>query len=324
MGMPTELLHRPLAAEFTSELPVAESESFGTFHSRLAQARPWLLWISVPVLGMVLVALTVSSLNNWQFDREGYWLVQRDWFFALNNAFAFWPERVWADIAELGSGEVLLLLLSPLLIRFPRSWLAMLFAAPVAAILSATGKYLAAVPRPAAVLDQHQFTVIGDVLAAHNSFPSGHSITIGAAAIAFLASMRLRPSCRREWLLILLVMVIVAVVCLSRVAVGAHWPLDLAAGAAFGWVAGLCGARLARCFSRSWRWSQAPRGRRVLGVALLCGSLMLLAVAQKTPYAAEILWLSVACGMVTSFWLVAGKSDAVSFGEMRLRLNRNP
>jgi membrane-associated phospholipid phosphatase len=324
MGMPTELLRRPLPAEFTSELPVAKSEAFGTFQSRLAQARPWLVWISIPVLGVLIVALTVGSLNNWQFDRQGYWLVQRDWFFALNSAFTFWPERVWSDIADLGSGEVLLLLLSPLLIRFPRSWLAMLFAAPVAAILSATGKYLSAVPRPAAVLDTQQFTVIGDVLAAHNSFPSGHSITIGAAAIAFLASMRLRPSCRREWLLILLVMCIVVLVCLSRVAVGAHWPLDLAAGAAFGWVAGLCGARLARCFSRSWRFSQAPRGRRVLGVALLCGSLMLLAVAQRAPYAAEVLWLSVACGMVTAFWLVAGKSDAVSLGEMRLRLKRSP
>ena len=338
MGNPPELTRRPGPAEFTSELPVAQSKSFdkpivpapafaprpdGT-SSRFAQARPWLVWMSIPVLGMMLVALTICSLNNWGFDRDGYWVVQRDWFFALNSAFTFFPQRAWADIAELGSGDVLLLLLSPLLIWYPRSWVAMLFAAPVAAILSAIAKHLAAVPRPAAVLDLQQFTVIGDVLAAHNSVPSGHSITIGAAGIAFLATRSLTPSCWRQWLLILVVLCIVVLVCLSRVAVGAHWPLDLAIGAAFGWIAGLCGARMARCFSKPWRWSRAPHSRRALGAALLCASLILLAVAQGTSYATEILWLAVTCGMVTSFWLVAGKADVISPGESREHLKPNP
>lgn len=276
------------------------------------QTAPWLAWISVPILVILLVSLIVGSLNEWEFYQAGYWSIQRDWFLALNTAFSAWPAQVWSNLTELGSGEVLILLLAPLLIWYPRSWAAVLLAAPVAAILSATIKSLAAVPRPAAVLDQHLFTVIGNTLSGHHSFPSGHSITVFTAAIAFLASSKLRPRRWQHWLLLVTVVCIAMIVCLSRVAVGAHWPLDLPIGAAIGWIAGLSGARLARRYSELWRWSQHPRGRYVLGAALLCATLSLIVVAQTIVYAAVTLWLSVTCGIVTSLWLFTRESAVIS------------
>jgi membrane-associated phospholipid phosphatase len=277
----------------------------------LPQTGPWLAWISVPVLVILLVTLIVGSLNNWVFYQSGYWAIQRDWFLALNTAFSAWPDQVWTNLTELGSGEVLILLLAPLLIRHPRSWVAVLLAAPVAAILSATIKSLAAVPRPAAVLDHNLFSVIGETLSGHHSFPSGHSITIFAAAIAFLASSKLRPQHWQQWLLLIVVVCVALVVCLSRVAVGAHWPLDLPVGGAIGWMAGLSGARLARRHSELWKWSQRPRGRRLLGAALLCATLSLVVIAQTTVYAVVTLWSSVTCGIVTSLWLFTCKSAVI-------------
>lgn len=279
---------------------------------KLRQAGPWLAWMSVPVFVILLVALAVGVLNQWDYDKAGYWGIQRDWFISLNAVFSTWPQQVWANLSELGSGEALILLLSPLLIWYPRAWAAMLCAAPFAAVLSAFIKYFAGVPRPAAVLDPTVFTVIGETLSARNSFPSGHSITVFTAAIAFMAALKLKPQLGRHWILLLVVVSVASLAALARVAVGAHWPLDVSVGASIGWISGLIGAMLARGCPGLWEWSQFPVGRRVLGAALLFAALSVMYVAQTTFYAPVTLWASVACGLLTSLWLLVGKSAVIS------------
>jgi len=56
-------------------------------------------------------------------------------------------------------------------------------------------------------------------------------------------------------------------VAFSRISVGAHWPLDLLAGAAGGWATAALGCAL----SARWRFWENVRGQRILaGIALLC------------------------------------------------------
>jgi membrane-associated phospholipid phosphatase len=125
-------------------------------------------------------------------------------------------------------------------------------------------KHLLEVPRPAAVLAQDSFNIIGPVLG-HNAFPSGHSVT--ALVLAGIGWLYLRS----PWLKALVLMVGVTAA-LSRIMVGAHWPADVCAGMLGGWLSAYAGVAL----SRRWRWGTGMIGQRVLAVILLLCALSLL------------------------------------------------
>ena len=148
-----------------------------------------MVWVIVPAFAVAMLALVVAWLCNGHVDRTTYWTSQRGYFIALNHALATLPERVWSNLTILGEAWVLLFLLSPLILWRPRAWAAILGGAPIAATLSALGKHLASIPRPRAVLDEHNYLVIGHSLSAHNSFPSGHAIVAFGVATAVLATL---------------------------------------------------------------------------------------------------------------------------------------
>jgi membrane-associated phospholipid phosphatase len=77
-------------------------------------------------------------------------------------------------------------------------------------------------PRPAAVLPPDSIFVIGDLEYRH-SFPSGHAAFATTLAASLWSILRLRGRVAAG--------VFVAWVCLSRVSVGAHFPVDVLAGA---------------------------------------------------------------------------------------------
>jgi membrane-associated phospholipid phosphatase len=79
-------------------------------------------------------------------------------------------------------------------------------------------------PRPAAVFDAAQITIISAKLTAH-SFPSGHTVSAFSFVVAWLALLGWRA---------LPIVVIAALAGFSRIAVGAHWPVDVLAGAMIG------------------------------------------------------------------------------------------
>ena len=167
-------------------------------------------------------------------------------FLTLNHACALLGSSLWAGLSLLGNGWGLLAMSSPLLVLAPRLMWAWLCAAPFASLLSRGIKAWLQSPRPAAVLDAAQFRLLGEPLHLE-SFPSGHTVTAFAAATALYLACTDRPGRRPFWLFGL-----AAAAGMSRIAVGAHWPGDVLAGAAIGLIAGALGHALWLRMNPAW------------------------------------------------------------------------
>lgn len=156
-------------------------------------------------------------------------------FLAINQACAPVAAPVWTGLSLFGNAWGILGVTAPLLAVSPRLMWAWLCAAPFAIAFARTGKYFIESPRPVAVIDPSHVRVVGELL--HNvSMPSGHTLTAFAVASGLYFALPRATRWRSAWLLVL-----AAGTGLSRIAVGAHWPGDVAVGAALGVLAGLLG-----------------------------------------------------------------------------------
>lgn len=174
-------------------------------------------------------------------------------FLAINTLCAPVAASVWTGLSLLGNGWGVLGITAPLLVRAPRLMWAWLCAAPFAIAFARLGKGLIESPRPAAVVDNAQMRVVGELL--HNvSMPSGHTLTAFAVASALYFALPTERRARHAWLFVL-----AAGTGLSRIAVGAHWPGDVAVGASLGLLAGLLGhvlwQRIGPAHLRPTAWS---------------------------------------------------------------------
>ena len=214
----------------------------------------WLAWLGWPVL----IALLIWAISPDQ---------QVALFTAINLQARALPDAFWSMLTLFGDTAVLLVGLSPLLLWRRQALVAAIAAIPAGGLMSVSVKRLTDAPRPAAVLDIAQFHLIGPTLNLH-SFPSGHTITAFAAAAAVLAVILPGKKPIRMALLAAVIITLAAAVGLSRIAVGAHWPRDVLAGALFGWLAGLSGAWLTRRFPVLWRSQRLATGLAVLLFAI--------------------------------------------------------
>jgi membrane-associated phospholipid phosphatase len=181
----------------------------------------WLWW-----LPLVVFALSAPLWLHW-------W--EPAMFVAINTACMPVAAQVWTGLSLLGNGWGVLGVTAPLLVLNPRLMWAWLCAAPFAIAFARTGKYFLESPRPAAVVDNAQMRIVGEVL--HNvSMPSGHTLTAFAVASGIFFAIPRARRMRHVWLLVL-----AAGTGLSRIAVGAHWPGDVAVGASLGLLSGLLG-----------------------------------------------------------------------------------
>lgn len=76
------------------------------------------------------------------------------------------------------------------------------------------------------------------------SFPSGH------AGASFAASTAMAPHLKRRWGICLIALA--ALIALSRLYLGVHFPTDVAAGALIGTALGMAGSRLSWRFPERW------------------------------------------------------------------------
>ena len=231
--------------------------------------------------------------------------VQQTPLFIVVNAVTVLNPQWWAGLTFLGDTAVTLCVMAPLLLMRPTMWVGVLAAIPVGGITSLTLKWLFDAPRPAEILALTDFHVVGSVLRGH-SFPSGHTITAFAAAGAVWSCIWFENRKNSaidstatyqdthldvsSWFALAFAFLVAALVGVSRMAVGAHWPFDVLAGACVGWLAGLNGAYIAQRWQSAW---QTTRSVWLLHFFCCALSLDLLNRTFEDPIGVYMLWLGV-------------------------------
>lgn len=183
----------------------------------------------------------------------------------------------WSGATLFGDSLVAVTLLLPLVARRPDIIWAGILAAVVAMLWVHGLKPMLDLPRPTAVLPLDQIRVIGPEIHAR-SFPSGHTAT------AFTVAGVLAMACKRAWARALLIG-FACLVGLSRVAVSAHWPMDVLGGAFGGWLAACAGW----VWSERWRWGRGLTGQSLLAGLLLAAAGYLLLGYDARYHAADTL-----------------------------------
>ncbi len=196
----------------------------------LADLQVWLLpWVAT--LALLLVVATAANVP--------LLLAMRDLLLPAGATF-------WSASTLLGDALVAPLLVVPFQRRRPSLVWESVLAALFATAFTHGLKPLFHQARPPAVL--HDLVVIGPRLLA-GSFPSGHTTTaFTVLGVLVLAGLVRRPLPRA------LALALACLVGCSRVVVGAHWPGDVLAGAAGGWLCAALGLAVAA------RWPLAPQG----------------------------------------------------------------
>jgi len=245
----------------------------------------WLL-----VLGplVIFTAVVVSHVNQ---------IPQLDSFMAINSSCVqLLGATIWPGLTLLGDTVVLLCLMSPLLLINGRLVLALIAAIPVGGTSSVVLKEVFSAQRPGEVLSPEDFHVLGSLLTG-NSFPSGHSITAFAAcSVAYVCLISARELHKANWTVFLCAFLLATLVGISRIAVGAHWPFDVIAGACIGWLAGLSGAWLTHKFSVLF---ESPRMSWVALLLLIVCAAFLSFRDYSEPLTQALNYLAVACVYLT-------------------------
>lgn len=274
-----------------------------------------LFWF--PLICLVSLTTTFLWLTDGDINRTSYWSIQVAWFAAISESLLPW--RVFFEnVTQLGDPLILLPIMSFLIMWRPQVWAGFFGAVPLGILLSAGGKYAAAIPRPGVVLDPAIYTAVGGITGYH-SFPSGHTITVFTIIAVILLTCIPKIQNRVHYLLFVCGLLIASFIALSRVAVGVHWPLDLIAGAALGYLAGMSGVMLTSRYQHWWCWLKVEKYHFIFGVIILLWSVSLFStVFSHSDNADVVIWLAAISGLFTSFCLLR---NTVKYYLMRLRLN---
>ncbi|MFY9242114.1 MAG: phosphatase PAP2 family protein [Polaribacter sp.] len=191
----------------------------------------------LPFLLLFVIVLILLIKNAFSID--GYIKIQENLFLFLNSKLSQLPILQF-NLTQLGDALIIFPLLSIFIIYAPKIWGAVLTSGFISLILSYVLKRLFAVPRPAAFFDTDRFVIVGKTLSGHTSLPSGHSIT--AFSIITLLLFALMPKdfmSKILWSIFMLSLGFIIV--FSRVAVGAHYPIDVVIGSTIGFIAAVLG-----------------------------------------------------------------------------------
>lgn len=183
------------------------------------------------LLGLAAVSLLVGA-TLWLFC--GY----QAGFARFNEAAGLLPPWAWAMLTVLGDERVAFALALFAARRHPQIFWSLVCAGVVAAAYTHGLKPSFAALRPPAVLAAGDFNLIGPG-PRQRSFPSGHTVT----AAVFFGVLAYHA---RGWPWRLALIGVAVAAGMSRVAVGVHWPIDVAAGLFGGALAALAGIWLAR------------------------------------------------------------------------------
>ena len=187
---------------------------------------------------------------------ERYVEIQKDVFIDINSTLGQFPSLM-LNLTQLGDALIFLSFLTLLIIYAPKFWESLISASIVSAILSKFLKVLFSVPRPAAILDNETFIIIGKKLIGHSSLPSGHSITtFTIITVLMYAFMPKKISSKVAWIILLIGLGFIIIS--TRVGVGAHFPLDVIIGGIIGYISGLIGIFISKS-DKLWAWISNPK-----------------------------------------------------------------
>ncbi len=192
-------------------------------------------------------------------------------FFTINRLSQYTGDMFWAVLTIFSDGLVSFIILVPWIRRKPRLIWAVFLAAVMFTLIGQGIKRIVDVPRPPQLLAPDAFHLIGPDWGQH-AFPSGH-----AAMIFMLAGVFVFTINKPRWRLFLIMLA--SLIALSRVVVGVHWPLDILAGSAIGWVGVWVGLRLSKYTGWGWRGI----GQKIMGIVLL-GACVVLFFLDYTGY----------------------------------------
>ncbi|WP_052019186.1 phosphatase PAP2 family protein [Pelistega indica] len=196
------------------------------------------------------------SISLPRFSPVKYAELQKPIFLYLNAKLSQFPQLQY-NLTQLGNVLIAFSLLSLVLVYLPKIWEALASASICSAILSNGLKRLFEMPRPAQMFSQEEFVVIGEVYKGFNSLPSGHSITI--ATTLFVLVFALRPKNLTNKLTWFIIFIIIGLgLALSRVAIGAHYPLDVLIGCTIGYFCAALGILTNQKY-HIWSWIANPK-----------------------------------------------------------------
>ncbi len=212
-------------------------------------------------------------------------------FHAFNNLGPLAP-GFWSGMTALADTYLALGLLLPFMLWRPRLGALLLLSALVATAITHSIKPILDIPRPPAVLAADAMHLIGHRLD-HGSFPSGHAVTAFTLAGLLIVGLRLSVG----WSVV--VLLAAALLGVSRMAVGVHWPTDVLAGS----VIGLISVMLAQLWLN--RWSSLNHARWPLPVGIVVTAICALSSPWFNagyPLGEWANWSVAGLGIVALFW----------------------
>jgi len=246
----------------------------------------WSNWV-VPLMGLSMALVVFLTDSNIFILR------------VLREILAPLGEPFWTGITLLGDALVGPLFLIPFLKKRPQLIWEGTLAALIATIVTHVIKPLAHVARPPAVID---LAVMGPRFL-QGSFPSGHTTT----AFTVLGLLIMVGVVRGTWPA-MLAFILAALVGISRIVAGVHWPADMLVGMSAGWLSAMLAIDLAQ------RWPSGGQGwplRLQLGLLIMIALFDLL--GHDTGYDSGIV-LQRLIAFLAIFWLAWDAIEAYYFG----------
>lgn len=252
---------------------------------------------------MVIVSVVIFLYGNNALNATSYVEIQKDTFYFLNKKLSQLPDLQY-NFTQIGDALIFLSILSILFLKASKMWEALLTASLFSLIFSGVLKEIIDVPRPAVVLDNQLFTIIGEKAIGYSSVPSGHSMTIFATLLV-LALAFIPKSLINRVLYIFGVIVLGLILAFSRVGVGAHYPLDVILGSAIGCISALLGIFISRKYP-IWNWVNSPKFHPIfIAIFLGCTFFIILRILEENTivYYFSLLSLIVSLFLITKAYV---------------------